>query len=222
MKTIYLSKNAHCILIEYLKNKGFSINLIEGSPDFNFGISSHPDIYMCKLGISDESPVFFGDADRLGEKYPEDIRYNAACTGRFFIHNLKYTDNELFSVVQSMGLKTVNTRQGYSKCSIALVDENSAITSDDGSAKAMTAAGIDVLLIEKGHVLLKGYNYGFIGGTCGRVGNELVFNGDLSNHPDYERIKDFVKAKGITLKHFPEYPLEDIGSIICSIDDNEE
>lgn len=222
MKTIYLSKNAHSMLIEYFENKGFSINLVTGSPNFSSLIASHPDIYMCRLGVRDEAPVFFGDSGKLGEKYPADIIYNAACTERFFIHNLKYTDSELLKAVDALGMKKVNTRQGYSKCSIALIDESSAITSDEGSAKAMAGAGMDVLLIEKGHIVLKGYDYGFIGGTCGVVDGEIIFNGNLSAHPDFEAIREFIESRGVRLRYFPEYPLEDIGSIICSVDNDKK
>ena len=75
-------------------------------------------------------------------------------------------------------------------------------------------AGIDVLTIRPGYVELPGYDTGFIGGTSGRVGNEVIFNGDLSAHPDFPEIRDFIADRGIGLKYFIGYPLRDIGSII--------
>ena len=78
------------------------------------------------------------------------------------------------------------------KCSIAIVDENSIITYDAGIAKACEGIeDLSVLLVQPGFVRLDGYDTGFIGGTCGRVGDELVFNGDLSSHPDFPRILEF-------------------------------
>ncbi len=216
-KNIYLSENVNNALVEYLITKGWTIKIVPPYSKIKTGISSHPDIYMCKLGIFDEAEVFFGDKAALGEKYPADVVYNAACTGKYFIHNLKYTSPELLKLAKNRGFTLINTRQGYSKCSLALIDENSVITSDEGAAKALKNAGLDVLLIEKAHILLKGYDYGFIGGACGRVGNVMVFNGDISAHPDYERIEDFILSKGLSLKFFPEYPLEDIGSLITEI-----
>lgn len=181
-------------------------------------ISTHPDIYMCKLGVRDSDPIFFGDSSRLRGRYPSDIPYNAACTGKFFIHNLRFTDSKLLEAAEKSGFTLVNTRQGYSRCSIAVVDENSVITSDEGSAKAMMSHGLDVLLIRKGYISLPHYDYGFIGGCCGRVSDEIIFNGNLSAHPDFNAIEGFILSKGLSLKFFEEYMLEDIGSVICSTD----
>ena len=72
---------------------------------------------------------------------------------------------------------------------------------------------LDVLLIRPGYIILKGFDYGFIGGTCGRIGDEIIFNGDISAHPDYDAIQAFIKSRGLDIKYF-DYPLEDIGSII--------
>ena len=105
-------------------------------------------------------------------------------------------------------------KQGYACCSIVPVDEDSIITADRGIARAAEAAGIKVLTVEAGHVELPGYDTGFLGGTSGRVGDEILFNGDLSSHPDFEAIKDFIGSRGLKIKYFEGYPLRDIGSII--------
>ena len=214
MNTVYISKNANRILIEYLQSSGFDPSPVEGPNHIRTGISTHPDIYYCKLGISDDSPVFIGDSRKVAEKYPADIIYNAACSGKYFIHNLKYTDPALLKAAEASGMTLVNTRQGYSKCSTAVIDENSFITSDEAIALPLKAAGADVLLISKGHIRLRDYDTGFIGGTCGRIGSTMVFNGNLEAHPDFIAIKSFIEEKGLSLKFFSEYDLEDIGSII--------
>ncbi|MFR2966829.1 MAG: DUF6873 family GME fold protein [Anaerovoracaceae bacterium] len=59
-----------------------------------------------------------------------------------------------------------------------------------------------------------GYKYGFLGGASGRIGDEIVFNGDLAAHSDYEEIKSFIQERGLRLVYFRQYPLTDIGSII--------
>ena len=49
------------------------------------------------------------------------------------------------------------------------------ITEDTGIAAALSEkTDIDVLLIEKGHVKLDGYPYGFFGGCCGLIENDLL------------------------------------------------
>ena len=73
---------------------------------------------------------------------------------------------------------------------------------------------MNVLLVQPGHVVLNGYDTGFIGGTSGRAGNEVLFNGDLMTHPDFQAMKEFIEGRGLICKWFTGYPLTDIGSII--------
>lgn len=208
----YLTKTAHC-----------SLSILSSDDRVYSQVSAHPDIFMCKLGVDLAAPIYFGDRDLLGFKYPENIRYNGCSTGKFFIHNLKYTDPSLLELVQSMGQITVDIKQGYAKCNILAIDESSIITSDPGIASAIhafnqsrirTANQIDVLLIESGHIKLEGFDYGFIGGASGVLGDKVIFNGNLAAHPDYQKIKAFISSKGKTLVYFENYKLEDIGSII--------
>ena len=215
MKRIYISKNANKQLTEYVKEKGYTPVYVETEGIVPEGLSCHPDIFLCKMGVHDNSPLFFAGEKVLGMTYPDDIAYNAACTGKYFLHNLSFTDEGLLRVAKEMDMKLINVRQGYTKCSIAVVDENSLITYDEGIVKACSRyPELDVLKITPGHILLEGYDTGFIGGTCGRIGNELLFHGDLSAHPDFERIREFITKRNLGVKWFPDFPLTDIGSIL--------
>ncbi len=215
MNTTYISKDANRILIDYLKTKGCTIKAISSEGVVDKGISNHPDIFMCRMGYRKSAPVFAAQKNDLSYYYPGDVAFNAACTGRYFIHNLKLTNPKLLAEAQKMDMELINVRQGYTKCSIVIVDENSIITYDKGIVKACSAfPELDVLLVSPGFVRLDGYDTGFIGGTSGRIGSEIIFNGDLSAHPDFHRIKDFIESKGLTCKWFTEYPLTDIGSIL--------
>lgn len=209
MSTIYLSQTANPLLIEYLTSNGYRIHIIENTDVTYEPVSSHPDIYMCSLGIG--RPIFFGRPEKIGKKYPDNIIYNAACTGKFFIHNLKYTDPELLKAVD--GIEKINVSQGYSKCNTLIVDETGIITSDAGIYKSCKYK-LDVLLIRPGHIKLNNFPYGFIGGASGRIGNTIIFNGNLEDHPDYNNISDFIIKRGLDIVYFKEYQLEDIGSII--------
>lgn len=216
MSTIYLSKNANKLLQHYLKVQGHKIVLIEDTGLVYPEVATHPDIYMCKLGTVPESPIFYLKDDlNLGYKYPENIKYNAVCMGKYFIHNLKYTSSLLLDTVISKGLETINVKQGYTKCNMVVINDNSAITSDEGIFMD-TQNKIDLLLIKSGHVKLGKFPYGFLGGASGRVGNEIIFNGNLELHPNCEDIFNFITNQGLKVKYFREYPLEDIGSIIES------
>ncbi len=236
-RTIYISASANEILTDYLEDRGYAITRIGASDCVSVPVSDHPDMFMCKFGADNGRIVMWSDieaVDAAGEKfypvdepevlvsfhdplmrYPKDIAYNAACTGRFLIHNLKHTAPLILSEAEKANMKLIDVPQGYAKCSTVVLDKNSIITYDRGIAdKCKESGGPTALLISPGHVILEGYNTGFIGGASGRVGNEIVFSGDLSAHPDFDAITDFIEDRGLTCKWFPEFPLTDIGSII--------
>ncbi|MGI6722227.1 MAG: DUF6873 family GME fold protein [Anaerovoracaceae bacterium] len=212
MSTAYISPLAAKPLTAYLKDSGVKIVTTTALSNVDDAIATHADIIMCDLG----GRIVHGDPARLTKKYPGDIIYNAACTGRYFIHNLKYTDPLLLAAAEEMGRKLINVKQGYAKCSTLIVDEDSVILSDEGMARELKKHGLDVLLIRRGHIVLPGFRYGFIGGTAGKLGREIIFNGDLSMHPDCGRIEEFIMAHGCRPKYFRGLPLMDIGSIIIS------
>ncbi|MDD2218096.1 MAG: hypothetical protein PHW03_07365 [Eubacteriales bacterium] len=216
MSEIFISENAGEKLIEYLKDIGHSVTFVEpGNPRQVYpAISKHPDIYMCKLGTDPEAFVYEGERSMLECDYPGNIRYNAVVIGDYFIHNLKYTDKSLLKVVA--GLKKIHVKQGYTKCNVAAIDESRMITSDRGIANSIAAAApeLNVLLVSESQVLLPGFPEGFIGGACGRVGQSIIFNGNLEEHSDFEKICQFIGDAGLETVYFKEYPLTDIGSII--------
>lgn len=152
--------------------------------------------------------------DELGEKYPKDVLLNCVCVGNNFICNPKTVSREIFDKMKTSGYNIVSVNQGYTKCSVVPVNENAIITDDESVADECIKAGIDVLEISKGSVVLKGYDYGFIGGTAGKISDsEIIFNGDITKHPDYDVIHAFLQKYNITDVSF-EGELEDIGSII--------
>lgn len=215
MNKLYISKDANKILIDYLCKLDYQLEFIASDGIVDPGISNHPDVFLCKMGISDNSPIFFASNGDLGHDYPLDVAFNAACTGKYFIHNLAYTNEKLLHAAKMMDMILVDVRQGYTKCSVVVVDETSIITYDTGIANACAAIrGLDVLLIAPGFVRLDGYDTGFIGGASGRVGNEIIFNGDLWSHPDFNSIVKFIERRGLTCKWFSDYKLTDIGSIL--------
>lgn len=214
MNIKYVSSDADDRLIKYLTDKGYHLESVTSDHLVSDGISSHPDVFFCRLGCTDDSPVISAAADDLGRGYPAEASFNAACTGKFFIHNKECTSPKLFAAAKKSGMVFVDVRQGYTKCSTVVVDEYSIITYDKGIAIPCRSAGLDVLLVEAGHVVLNGYDTGFIGGASGRAGDEIIFNGDLSAHPDFKMINAFIEDRGLTCRWFSGYPLTDIGSII--------
>ena len=63
------------------------------------------------------------------------------------MHNLKYTDETLKKELFNKGFELINTTQGYTNCSIAVIDDRSAIVTDKGLNKILQKNGIDTLYL---------------------------------------------------------------------------
>lgn len=223
MKHVFVSNRAIAPLISFLMEQDLKLHLLDGSGNFvDQRIKTHADLMMCQIGLAKDARIFAGGRSRPEATYPGDAVYNAAATGRYFIHNTRITDPDLLAHALSKGLEVVFVRQGYSRCNCLPVDDTSFITSDEGIAKALDEAGASVLRIQPGHVLLPGFPSGFFGGCAGNLYLDgrslLIFNGDLTQHPDFENIAAFSRDRDVELVYFEGYPLEDIGSVLFAYD----
>ena len=112
--------------------------------------------------------------------------------------------------------RLVPVNQGYTRCAAAVVDDHSIITADAGVSRAAKNAGMDVLDIAPGHIELKGYDHGFIGGASFKINNNVVaFTGKLDGHPDEGRIYDFLAGHGQKALILTDRPIFDIGGAIA-------
>ena len=221
--TVYLSRLASPSLQSFLQGNSFRLESID-VPVVYPEISTHADILLCQLGLWEKAQIFHGDPEKLARNYPGNIRYNAVCTGKYFIHNLQYTDPDLLAAAEAKAaaehtsLTKIHVKQGYTRCSLLPVDDQSFITSDIGIAKTLADYDTDVLLIRPGHILLPGFDCGFIGGTGGGLllaGRRLlVINGNIETHPDHKKIATFLEDRDIDLYYPKGSPLMDIGSIL--------
>lgn len=159
------------------------------------------------LGLS----VTFSE-NSLGSAYPYDIILNSVNLPDLFIHNIKYTDPKLLEMVNAK--KLINVKQGYTKCSTAIVSQNAVMTSDTTIAKALSKENIDVLFLPPGDILLPGLNYGFIGGCCGLLDkNLLAFYGDLNYYAYGKEVSYFLKKHNIEPIFLRKHKLIDRGSL---------
>ncbi|MFR5264140.1 DUF6873 family GME fold protein [Clostridium sp.] len=212
-----------------LSNEGLNIIKIPKSNNLYDAISGHPDIQLniinskkiilaknsnLSLEILNKHHIEFEYSSKeLEEKYPKNIFLNAVNLKNFFIHNLKFTDKNLLKHVSDKEL--INIKQGYSKCSIAIVNNNALITSDLGIYNALKKYPIDVLLIPAGDIVLPGLSYGFIGGTCGLISEDkMAFFGNLKNHSYGNDIKNFLFKHNVEPIYLDEGKLIDRGSIL--------
>lgn len=231
-KTLIIDKRMRDI--EKLKLKEIGYNLIELKTiqDVYEEISSHVDIFACKVGeqiiieptqyenISKYNTKLICGAEKLKGNYPEDIKYNACIIGKKAIHSLDYTDSILKQQLINKGYELINTSQGYTNCSIAVIDDNSAIVTDKGLYKILTFHGIDTLYVNKrlDIKLLKENNYsnkiGFIGGCISKISNKIIVFGDLNKIDENGKIRKFIKNKQKEIVEFKGLDVIDYGGLI--------
>jgi len=192
-------------------------------------VNSHADLQILHLGNND---IFFqnehlctGELKEFfklkkikayaGNRYPNDVRLNCAIIGNKIICNIKTIANEVLEYAQANQLNVINVNQGYTKCSICAVNENSIITDDESIFAAAGNFFNDTLFISKGSIGLNGYGYGFIGGCCGKIDkNKIAFNGAIESHKDYKKIIDFLSRNSVECIELHNNPLYDIGGIL--------
>lgn len=215
--------------IRKLNNLG--IKTIKIKPDIRLPlpINSHADIQMLHIGkayiFSQNEHLYTGESDIKfdrhiiseipGRIYPDDVRLNCSIIGNKVICNPKTISKDVLDYFERNSYSIINVNQGYSKCSVCIVNENSIITDDKSIFTAAQKFFDDVLFVSKGSVRLNGYNYGFIGGCCGKIDKDrLAFNGIIESHTDYKLILDFLNKHNINCVELNNSPLTDIGGIL--------
>ena len=153
--------------------------------------------------------------ETVSGEYPKDCLLNCIFSDEYLICNSDCTSKNVLNFAKENNKTVLNVKQGYVKCSICPVEKNAVITDDESIYKVLTKNKFDVLLIKKGNVVLKGYDYGFFGGCCGKISEKnIAFLGDIKKHSCYDNIKAFTKNYGIELISLGNKELVDIGSLI--------
>lgn len=154
-------------------------------------------------------------SDVVVPKYPYEAAYNAAVIGENVFCNPKTIHQKLLEKLINLKLKLISCRQGYTKCSVAVVDEDAIISSDEDLCRNAKKAGFDCLQIKPGYISLPGYNTGFIGGCTVKLNKDVIaFTGTLCDHPDKSSIEAFIKSRGYQILYLTDHPIFDIGSMI--------
>ena len=148
--------------------------------------------------------------------YPEDAQLNLCQVGEKILYNRKTVPaNIVENLTKSRALHFINCRQGYTRCASCVVDRRSVITADRGVAARASSAGLSVMLISPGHILLDGFPYGFIGGASFKISErKMVFTGKLDAHPDCRRILQYLEQREIEAVFLTTEPIFDIGSAV--------
>ncbi len=218
-----------------LMKRGYTVLKLPRHKSLTEAIESHPDSLLFRVGNTvvttceycDEAAYVFSDIREfcpevklgfidaaLGKGFPEDARMNAAVIGKYLVANKKTVAKEILEFAEKEGLTPINVNQSYPNCSILKINDENVITEDVGISRALRGAGINVLLIEPGHISLPPYEYGFIGGAGGVDGKNVFFLGDIMTHPDGGEITEFIENLGMKVVSLADGELQDLGGLL--------
>ena len=232
VKTVVIDYRASREIISSLQEMNIEIIKTECCENLYDAIKGHPDILTHHIG-GNKIVLAPNIYDKMAEKflkkgfavtkgstwlhrnYPYNIAYNVLRIGKYAFHNTKYTDSKILSLYEQIGVELIHVNQGYTKCSVCVVNEEAAITSDMKIARALELCGVEALLIKPQGIELQGFDYGFIGGTSGLISkSEIAFTGCLYGLEDYKRIKEFLAKKRINTKILSKKKIIDLGSLM--------
>ncbi|HNX89584.1 MAG TPA: hypothetical protein PKH58_10905 [Paludibacteraceae bacterium] len=190
-------------------------------------ISGHPDIFMCHtdtgLILAPDTPKVYFDfftkqnipfktgKKILGKKYPATSHYNAVVSGKYLIHNLKYTDTAILDVCKQK--IHLDTKQAYTRCNLLALDEHNFITSDRNIEKILLKQSLNVLFVCPGEILLPGFANGFFGGCCGVCQKKIYVIGSLTYLNSKNDVIGFIERCGFEVIELYDGKLFDAGGI---------
>ncbi len=147
--------------------------------------------------------------------YPYDAALNVCIIGDNVICNPKTANIDLIAE-----RNIISCKQGYTKCSVAVVDEHSIITSDKLIAANSALYGIEALLIDDSFVKLQGFEKGFIGGASFKISrNKIAFTGIIKCTEAKAAIESFLNKRQIEAVYLTNEEIFDIGSAIPVIEE---
>ena len=235
MKELIIDNRMRAIEKNKLKELGYRLIEINSNNKLYPEISSHTDIFCTKIknnliietsqydliknNIINEIDVIKGNSI-VGSNYPQDIKYNVCILGKYAIHNFNYTDSKIKEILQKENYDLIDVKQGYTKCSIAVIDENSLITSDKGVYEELKQYNYDILFLNyKLNIkLLKNGKFssmnGFVGGAISRIGDTIFISGDLNAIDHKNEIRNFIQKRNLHIISFKDLDVIDYGGII--------
>ena len=216
--------------INELNNLGIEAVLLPFNHQLDDEICNHADILAfnfydeklfadtCVAGeiqhLSSVIPIFY--CDNIRSPYPYDSRLNVVLLGNKLICNTKTASEDILALAKKQSIQIIDTKQGYTKCNLCVLNDNAIITEDKGIASLLKKCQIDVLEIESGYVALSHKHYGFIGGAGVRISdNEIYFSGDISAHPEFNKINEFLCKHGFNAVYNKNRPLRDFGGFVA-------
>lgn len=227
-------------VINSLKNKGFTVFEIAKNPRLEPSIASHADCNLQRLdentylvdksgfdnlkAFLDSYPIVKYLTNEISLKiepvevfspYPYEARINVKRIEGGIVCNTKCVDGKIKQYAAQHDLKLYHCNQGYVGCSSVLVAPNAVMTDDKSVYDCFNSIGFDCLMLSKGQIKLNGHEYGFIGGCCGFVDNNLLaFTGRIDTHCDSKKIRAFLNKYNVNILELTNDTLTDVGGIV--------
>lgn len=225
IKTVFVSSDDNRIT-NGLNRMGIKTVPVINNPQLDAPVSCHADCAAFRIGnlifaerenadVLVKTGLDIIAVDNISSPYPNDVKLNAKLFGKKILCNAKYVSEKISVFAQQNGYTLLHCNQGYAACSTVKLNDSTAITDDETVFNALTQSGIECLLVSKGSVNLKSYDYGFIGGCCGMIDkNTIAFAGSLDSHSDAESIRNFLISKSIDIIELFEGKLVDFGGFV--------
>ncbi len=191
-------------------------------------ISGHPDIFLCQCGdefiVAPNLPAEYLDSlsrinmhmiighNPVGTEYPATARYNAVFSEGRLVHNLVLTEPAILDRAASEN--RIHVSQGYCRCNLIPLGNDSYITSDAGIQKVLSGMEFHSLYVDPSETILPGFPHGFIGGTCGICSGQVFFIGSLYHHSQEKEIRSFLYDLQLEVVELYDGPLFDGGGVM--------
>ena len=224
MKRLLVDKNISNDSAEYLKSLGFTLIYSTLIDDITNSTSTHPDMQFVRIDnkkaiVASQSLNYYKDklpdfdlvtANNIKSPYPYDTALNFV-----IIDNEAICTKHQFDIINLQKYNCHFVNQGYTKCSICILNKNAVITGDRGIVKSLENSPIKVYYLPCNEIKLTGYNNGFWGGSTGLIANnKLYFNGNIENLSCYQQLIEILKQEKIEPVYHKKTDIYDNGSII--------
>ncbi len=202
--------------------EGITYDAISGHPDIFFcptpaGLIVAPNLPSNYFNILDQNNIqYIKGSLPVGSEYPGSARYNSLVTEKFIIQNPACSDQEIRNL--NIEVESIETKQGYIRCNLIALPNDSFITSDRGIEKSLRQRKLEVLFVDPACVKLDGFDHGFFGGVCGLLDKTLFVCGSLKYFKEKELIESFVAQSGVSIIELYDGPPADVGTILFLVD----
>lgn len=204
-------------IVEF-ETQGITYDAISGHPDIFFcptpsGLVVAPNLPEKYFTILDQNSItYIKGSLPVGRKYPETALYNSQVSNKFIVQNTAGSDQAISLL--NPELEIIPVKQGYVRCNLIFLPNDSFITTDRGIEKSLNQHNLKVLFVDPSCVKLDGFEHGFFGGACGLLDNNLFLCGSLEYFKEKDLIESFVAQAGVSIIELYDGQPVDVGTIL--------